>query len=314
MAGETVLIIDDSTELRSLLESILPFGGYRAVSTSSGMEGIELVSEVKPDVILVDLELPDTNGLEVLEELNRRRSAVPAIMMTGYGSEGTAARALRLGVQGYLIKPFTTDEVLSAIEKALSLGRLHREKEQLAVLLEQYARHFKMLAVISHSMVTDLGLERLLRRIVEAGLFVTQADDGALLLWDEKPHQLEVVAARGQASYNAGSCSALAGDERLRATLEQGLAVRIHATPDASIELQTGKPAMAVLQAPLAMQGRVLGMLSVVKHLKQTPFGKHDEQMMILLADYAALAMEIHSRMGGSALAIQGTGAADTSA
>jgi two-component system NtrC family sensor kinase len=310
MAGEIVLIIDDSTELRSLLESILPFGGYEAVSTSSGMEGIELVAKVKPDVILVDLELPDTNGLAVLEELNRQESTIPAIMMTGYGSEGTAARALRLGVQGYLIKPFTTDEVMSAIEKALSIARLHREKEQLSLLVERYARHFKMMAVISHSMVTDLDSDRFLRRIVEAGLYVTQGEEGALLLWDEMRDQLEVVAAQSQASYNADCCSPLVGDERLGATLKQGTVVRIHAPPNATIELQTGQSVWAVLQAPLEMQGQILGMLSVVKRKEQAPFGKHEERMLTLLADYAVMALEIDAHMEGAAPAVREPGTA----
>ena len=128
MAEERILIIDDSTELRSLLESILPYSGYHTLSASTGEEGLELATTLRPDVILVDLELPDTTGLKVIEELNRRGITIPTIMITGYGSEGTAARALRLGAQGYLVKPFTTEEVLSNVEKALVVRRLNREK------------------------------------------------------------------------------------------------------------------------------------------------------------------------------------------
>jgi two-component system NtrC family sensor kinase len=292
MTGEKVLIIDDSSELRSLLESILPYGGYEATSASSGQEGLELVSEVNPDVILVDLELPDTNGLKVLEELNRQELTIPTVMMTGYGSEGVAAKALRLGVQGYLIKPFTTEEVLAAIEKALSMGRLRREKEQLATLLDRYARHFKTLSGISRSMVMGLDLDRFLQRIVEAGLFVTQGEEGALLLRDEGPDQLQLVASQGQGSYCGGGFPSQAGDQRLSATLQQGAIVRIHAPRGATIELQTGESVKAILQVPLKLQDKTIGLLSVVRQTKNTPFGKHDEQMLSLLADYAAMALE----------------------
>jgi two-component system NtrC family sensor kinase len=291
MTGEKVLIIDDSSELRSLLESILPYGGYEATSASSGHEGLELISEVKPDVILIDLELPDTNGLQVLEELNRQGLSIPTVMMTGYGSEGIAARALRLGVQGYLIKPFTTEEVLSAIEKALSTGRLLREKEQLAALLDRYARHFKTLSGISRSMVMGLDLELFLQRIVEAGLFVTQGEKSALLLRDEELDQLQLVASQGQGSHCGGGFSSEAGDQRLSATLQQGAIVRIHAPPGATIELQTGESVKAIVQVPLKLQDQTIGLLSVVRQTRNTPFGKHDEQMLSLLADYAAMVL-----------------------
>jgi two-component system NtrC family sensor kinase len=291
MAGEKVLIIDDSSELRSLLESILPFGGYQAISASSGQDGLDLVAQENPDAILVDLELPDTNGLKVLEELNRRRCDIPTIMMTGYGSEGVAAHALRLGVQGYLIKPFTTEEVLSTIEKALSVGRLHREKEQLATLLDRYSRHFQMLCAISRSMVMSLELDQRLERIVEAGLLITQGEASTLLLWDREQEQLHVVAAQGKSSYDTDYCSSLMGDERLRASLDRGTSVRINAA-QATIKLQNGKAVRAILQAPLKLEGQILGLLSVVKRDGQTPFGKHDEMMLGLLADYAAMALE----------------------
>jgi transcriptional regulator with GAF, ATPase, and Fis domain len=240
----------------------------------------------------VDLELPDTNGLAILEELNRQEHDIPTIMMTGYGSEGVAARALRLGVQGYLIKPFTTEEVLSSIDKALSVGRLHREKEQLAALLDRYMRHLRMLSAVSRSMVMGMALGPFLERVVEAGLFMTQGDEGALLLWDRESNQLRVAAVQGRSSYNCGCCSSLAGDARLRATLEEARVVRIHASPDSKLELQTGENVHAILQAPLMVRSHVLGMLSLVRRRRSTPFGKHDEQMAILLAHYAALALD----------------------
>lgn len=301
MAGEKVLVIDDSSEIRSLLECILPYGGYKAISTSSGLHGLSLVSEMNPDLILVDLELPDTTGLKVLEELNRQKSTIPTIMMTGYGSEGAAARALRLGVQGYLIKPFTTEEVLSSIAKALSVGRLRREKEQLAMLVGNYARHFRMLSAIGRSVMADLALDQFLERIVEAGLFMTRAEEGVLLLRDETPDQLQVVAARGQGSPTSDCSSPLDGDERLRVVLEKGSAVRIQAPPGDTIELQTGDMVRAVLQAPLKVRDQILGLLSVARRTRGTPFGKHDEQVLTILADYAAMGLEKNRKDNHSA-------------
>jgi two-component system NtrC family sensor kinase len=302
MAEEKILIIDDSPELRSLLESILPFGGYQAVSAGTGAHGLTLVSQEKPDAILVDLELPDMTGLKILEELNRLEYTIPTIMMTGYGSEGVAARALRLGVQGYLIKPFTTEEVLSAIDRALCLGRLRREREQLALLVGDYLRHFRTLSVLGQSVVAGLDLDQFLQRIVEAGLFMTRAEEAVLFVRDEAPDQLQVVAARGPADHSAGCFSAFAGDERLRPALEGGTVVRLHAPPGATIELQSGDTASAVLQAPLKARDRVLGLLSVARRTKTTPFGLHDEQILTILADYAIMAFERNGQAEEAAL------------
>lgn len=305
MAGEKVLIIDDSSELRSLLESIMPYGGYEAVSAGTGARGLGLAAELNPDVILVDLELPDTSGLKVLEELNRQESTIPTIMMTGYGSEGVAAQALRLGVQGYLIKPFTTDEVLSAVDKALSVGRLRREKEQLAALLERHTQYLSMLGTLGRSIITGLDLDRFLQRVVEAGLFMTGAEEGTMLWWDEQSDQLQVVATTGRREDTAGCFSSLTGDERLRRVLQEGAAVRIHAPAGATIELQTGTPVRAVVQAPLKTQDRVFGLLSMARRTKDVPFGKQDEQVLSILADFTVMAMEKNCRGEAAALDTQ---------
>jgi two-component system, NtrC family, sensor kinase len=292
MVPKTVLIIDDSDELRSLLESILPFGGYQTISAGTGSEGLSLAVQEKPDAILVDLELPDMNGLKVLETLARQRAVIPTIMMTGYGSEGIAARALRLGAFGYLIKPFTTEEVLSSVEKALNLGQLLGEKEHLAFLVDSYQRHIQALAAIAQVLASGAGRELCLRRIVEAGFFVTRADRCFLSLVEENGYHYGVEAVRGQATGSATRFVPCDGDPRLATALEEGASVRLAAVPGSDIALHTGDRTQAVLQVPLKTSGGVVGFLSADRQKAGMPFGRHDEQMLSILADYAVLALE----------------------
>jgi two-component system NtrC family sensor kinase len=294
---DTILIIDDSIELRSLLESILPYSGYQAVSATTGQEGLDLALQLEPDVILVDLELPDTSGLQVLEALSQQDHTVPTIMMTGYGSEGVAARALRLGALGYLVKPFTTEEVLAGVERALTVRRLYREKAQAATLLDTYGRHFRMIHAIGRAIITDTDLDQSYQRIVEAGLYATRAESCLLLLLENAQDQLCVAAACGEALHTDYCYSAQAGDERLRAVLDDNTCVRLDALPNASISLQTGDTALAVLQAPLNAGGRVVGLLSVDRKTTAGPFGKHEEGMLAIFADYAVLALEKHRQV-----------------
>lgn len=292
MSGEKVLVIDDSDALRSLLESILPYGGYEAICAGTGELGLQLVLEAQPDVIMTDLELPDITGLELLEELKQQGTTIPTIMMTAYGSEGVAAQALKLGVRDYLVKPFTTEEVLAAIERALNESRLQSEKVQLTTLLKDYVYHFRLLGAVGHFVTSDLNLDHLLRRIVEACRFVTRAETGFLLLLDEASGQLRVVAAEGQANYAGQSCSALAGDKGLHSVLKEQAAVRFHSPPNSTLELQTGDRVKAVLQVPLRGSSQSLGLLSVDRRVNGAPFDKHDEQMLTILADYAVIALD----------------------
>jgi two-component system NtrC family sensor kinase len=297
MAQATALIIDDSTELRSLLESILPYSGYRTISASTGKEGLNLALKVNPDVILVDLELPDMTGLQVLTELKQHRRSIPTIMITGYGSEGVAARALQLGALGYLVKPFTTEEVLSSLERALTVRRWRREKEQLTNLLDTYALHFRTLSAIGRAMIDGLDLNQFYQRIVEAGLYVTRAERCLLALSDRDLKQLHVVAARGRPCDTEHPFPSSAGDTRLQTILERGNSVRLHTSPDSTILLQTGDAVSAVLQIPLKTRDQIVGLLSVDRQDRGIPFGKHDEQMLAILADYVVIALEKHRQL-----------------
>lgn len=292
MAEPRILIIDDSTELRSLLESVLPYGGYHATSATTGQDGLSLAEESKPDLILLDLELPDTTGLQVLEELARLNHPIPTIMMTGYGSEGVAADALRLGAVGYLVKPFTTEEVLSSIERALSVGRLHREKAQLTTLLEANARHLQMIHAIGRALIAGHELDQFFQRIAEAGLYATRADACFLSLLDPAREQLHTVAACGKTSHIGHRFPLQAGDVRLRNVLSEGTRLRLRASPGSSIILQTGRAVKAVLQVPLINPEEIVGVLSVDRRNAGTAFGRQDEQVLAILADYVIIARD----------------------
>ncbi len=294
MPEERILIIDDSTELRSLLESILPFSGYHTLSASTGEEGLELATKLRPDVILVDLELPDTTGLKIIEELNRRGITIPTIMITGYGSEGTAARALRLGAQGYLVKPFTTEEVLSSVERALVVRHLNREKTLLEAQLDTCTRHFRTLSAIGRTLIDGIELSQFYQRIVDAGAFVTRAERCTLALMNQASGQLEVAATRGKSEPLNTVASPQAGAPGLKPVLEQAISVRLQAGAGEAILLRTGDEVKAVLQAPLRTQGRTIGLLSVDRQDALSPFDKHDELMLAILADYVVIALETY--------------------
>ncbi|HSM99398.1 MAG TPA: response regulator [Rudaea sp.] len=105
--SKTVLLIEDNEQNRYLVTFLLESGGYRVVSAEEGARGIELARELKPDVILLDIQLPRMDGyavaraLRIIEELR----GVPIIAVTSYAMLGDRAKALDAGCTGYIEKP-----------------------------------------------------------------------------------------------------------------------------------------------------------------------------------------------------------------
>jgi len=132
MANETILVVDDSYEMRNLLDKyILSPLGYKVITSSNGKSGLESVVSGKPDLILLDMNMPKMTGLEMLAALRQTDCNCPVIFITSYGSENIAVEAFRLGVRDYLNKPFTSDQVRLAVDRALNESRLANEQKEL---------------------------------------------------------------------------------------------------------------------------------------------------------------------------------------
>lgn len=298
MTTETVLIIDDSAEIRSLLESLLPFAGYETLSAGTGWEGLGLVFHARPDVLLLDLELPDIGGLKILEQLNRANLSIPSVIMTGYGSEGVAAKALRLGALGYLIKPFTAEEVLATVEKALTMGRLVRERASLSALVDRQTRYLQALSTLSQALVNSTDCDLLFQRIVDAAQFMTRADSSWLSLRRDEGPGFRVIAQRGKAGCANLEFCETSGSESVAPVLTQGIPLRARAASGTTIRLQTEDQVKALLQMPLGLPEASVGLLSVDRRESDVPFSEQDQELLQILASYVLLALERNRRPG----------------
>ena len=134
----TILTIDDEPSIRQSFRFYLEDLGYRVLEAEDGAVGLELIAEDRPDVVLVDLRMPEVDGLEVLASVQANEPDLPVIVVSGTGVITDAIEALRLGAWDYLIKPIPDLQVLEhAINMALERSRLRRENASYQQHLEQ---------------------------------------------------------------------------------------------------------------------------------------------------------------------------------
>lgn len=114
----TVLVVEDDPALSAALVATLKAAGYRPVSARTAAEGLRWFAHYAPDLVLLDLGLPDRDGLTVIEEI-RARAATPIVVLSARGAESVKVQALDLGADDYVHKPFGVDELLARIRAGL---------------------------------------------------------------------------------------------------------------------------------------------------------------------------------------------------
>jgi DNA-binding response OmpR family regulator len=151
-ASGIVLVVDDERKIRELVRLYLEREGYQVFETGSGAGAVEMAQRVRPDLIVLDLGLPDMSGQEVLRSV-RRACDVPVVMLTARATEGDRVAGLKLGADDYVTKPFSPGELVARVQAVLRRsrglrndttvtylsGRLGVDKERREVTLDDLA-------------------------------------------------------------------------------------------------------------------------------------------------------------------------------
>ncbi len=137
MAGERILIVDDEKGIRATLAAILNDEGYRPLAVGSGHEALARVGEEVPDLVILDIWLPETDGIDTLAELKRQWPELPVIMISGHGTIETAVKATKLGAYDFIEKPLSLEKTLHVIDRALEHARLEQENKLLRERIER---------------------------------------------------------------------------------------------------------------------------------------------------------------------------------
>jgi DNA-binding NtrC family response regulator len=201
----SILVVDDERLIRWSLEQQLQREGYRVQSAETGAQALHRAQAEPPDLVLLDVRLPDGDGLELLERFRARDPECLVIMITAHGGVESAVRAMKLGAHDYLIKPFDADELKLTIRKALETRALRRQ----VVRLQSEASHGAALDDLVGISRSVGDLKALIQRIA-------QSDATTVLLQGESGTGKDLVArvihfasARARGPFLAVNCVAL---------------------------------------------------------------------------------------------------------
>ncbi|MBP0017468.1 MAG: response regulator [Cyanobacteria bacterium SBLK] len=192
----TLLIIDDCIEDRAIYRQYLlkdPHQSYRILETDSAEEGLLLCQNNPCDLILLDLQLPQMDGWEFLDELRQQDSALPVIILTGHGSEAIAVKAMKKGARDYLAKAHLKPDILQlTIRNTLERSRLEKQ-------LRKTQERQRLIAMMALRIRQSLELEQILKTAVMEVQNLLECDYAAIyqFAWNEGDrHEIEFTSDR----------------------------------------------------------------------------------------------------------------------
>jgi len=141
------LVIDDEQIVLDSVKRILTDEQCDIVDvTLSGKKGIKMALKNPYDIVLTDIRMPEVDGLIVLRDIKRQKPALPVIIITGYGSVRSAVQAMKLGASDYIEKPFSPDELIQSVRKAIDHAQKHEPEPQSVVHKEEMIRVLELAA------------------------------------------------------------------------------------------------------------------------------------------------------------------------
>ncbi|MDH4161093.1 MAG: response regulator [Nitrospirota bacterium] len=287
MAGERILIVDDEEMIRDLCAHILISEGYNVVVASSGDAALEELARTPVDLVISDIKMPGMDGLELFERVKKQKTDMVTIFITGHGTLDTAIESIMRGVEGFVLKPFTQEELVTAVDRAVTRSRLQKENIRLKALIPLFE--------ISKLQVTEIDLAHLFRIITEVLVQEFSADRVSLMLVDHSAGKLIIRASHGlptdlalQATRNFGEgISGLVLDRRSPIIITKGK----HDDPEVRAALNTDDMPLSSISVPLIGKDKPLGVLNVSK-FTDPEFTTSDLQIISILASQVVAAME----------------------
>jgi putative nucleotidyltransferase with HDIG domain len=287
MRKERILIIDDEDFILQLSSDILTKSEYNVETASDGRQGIKLLETDRFDLILTDIKMPNINGLDVIRHVRINNKEIPIIVITGHGTLDIAIDSLRLGAQGFILKPFTPAELRTAVTEALEKTRLLGENIRMRALMPLFE--------VSKKIISEVDTKILFKLLVDTTVKETRADRVCLALLDEETGSLRVKEAHGASRDYIDKFENVYSKELSELMFKDMKPVLIF--PDAQLPPELEKAIQIEdiaygVCVPLTTRGKITGLISVCRTSKERPFTSSDVELVTVLSGQATAAIE----------------------
>ncbi len=194
MDPESILVVDDDRDVASSVKEYLTQEGHSVALAHSGRDGLTRVRDGGIALLLVDLRLPDMDGIELMQAAQRLPDPPEIVVITGYATISSAVQAMEGGIAGYLEKPFEMPRLAAVVQRVLERRRLVRENMHLQAETASRLRELEVMLSISRTASATLDVQEALRRFCRELVFLVGADTGAAYLLDEPSGRLVPTA------------------------------------------------------------------------------------------------------------------------
>ena len=294
MASDKVLIIDDEPSICRSLSLLLEHLGYKVIFCNNPAQGIKEASLTSYDAIMIDLKMPEIDGITVLKEIKKNDPAAVAVMMTGYPSFETVQDSIRSGAFDYIAKPFNKDEISFVLSRAISYRqlvltnkRLMEELKHQNTLLEnrvsERTKGLTTLYEIGQDIVSSIDIEKVLETIVDHICKTLNPEICALLLLDDKSKKLFIKTSRGLTSEIINSASINIGEDISGKIFQERITVLtedIQSDPRFSYVKNETYYKGSFMSVPLVLKEKVIGVINLTTKADSRPFSEDNFELL----------------------------------
>jgi putative nucleotidyltransferase with HDIG domain len=287
MAGERILIVDDEEMIRDLCSHILAAEGYGVTVMPNGESALAELGRNPTDLLITDIKMSGIDGLELFERVKKLNPDIVTIIITGHGTLDTAIESLMRGVEGFVLKPFTQEELVNAVDRAVTRSRLQKENIRLKALIPLFE--------ISKLLISEIDMAHLFRLITEVLVKEFFVERVSLMLVDEASGNLMIRASHGlptdlvvkaKRRLDEG-VSGIVLKNRKPLIITKGK----HEDADVMAALNRDEMLLSSMSVPLIGKDKVLGVLNISKFTDPS-FTTSDLQIVSVLASQVVAAME----------------------
>ena len=286
MSKEKILIVDDEKHIRTICSEILGRQNYQVTCLGNPQAALEAARREPFDLLLTDISMPGMDGLELLGAIKKLQKEITAVLMTGYGTVDHAIQSIHLGANGFLIKPFSQQDLIQAVEGALERSRLMHENVRLKFLLPLFE--------VNKTLLSELHLEALLDKVAEVALNATGSETASVILIEDT----------GRFVHQSHAHSSHSVEKELHQQLIQEMGTKVVKdriplviTPESSVDENIGQMMnksrfSAVVALPLLSKDKTVGFLHLCKKIGDVPYSRSDVELLSILCGQAAIAIE----------------------